>query len=119
MLSLFVNKNSYGLSGDVYAQVDVYDFDLRDVDVEIIVEEDVVNRDINDDQPADNPTGLGMTLQEKITSLPQEQQSQVLLAFNGITGSFWTANSGVIVNGKLVTKPKGVKGLFQTKYFSN
>ncbi|MDO8535731.1 MAG: aldo/keto reductase, partial [Candidatus Omnitrophota bacterium] len=87
--------------------------DLDKVEVKNLVEKGTVERDFIDNPVSEGDAdGMGKTIKEMIESAPEAKDA--LLAFNGITGGFWEANSAVIVDGELIAKSS--RGTFQDKY---
>jgi hypothetical protein len=110
-----ITKESFSLQSGSYAKVDVFKISPQGVKIDIVTQPDMVSRDLKE-KPlnAENLDGFGQTLMEFIDS--RADKGKILFAFNGVQGNFWTAESGVIINGHLIMKPKGVKALFQDEY---
>ncbi|MEI8012476.1 MAG: methyltransferase domain-containing protein [Candidatus Omnitrophota bacterium] len=100
------------LEGPNYATIHNYTIDPDSVKIKIITQPDVVSRDfIERPVEPDKLDGLGKTIDQVVGSSPDKES--ILLAFNGVQGNFWTADSGVIVDGRLIIKPAGVRAIFQ------
>ena len=84
--------------------------DPLEVDVRVSVEPEMVDRDLVDDPVAKRKEGAGRSIQEFVKDANTPIQKDVLMAFNGITGNYYEANSAVLLDGKLIIKGKRADG---------
>jgi|GEM_PF-2319898 len=88
----------------------------QEVDVEVSVEQEMVNRDLEDDPVAKRKEGAGRSVEEFVNDPVTSRREDILMTFNGITGNYYEANSAVLKDGKFIVKGNGAKGVGQKVY---
>ena len=76
------------------------------------VDNGVLNRDFTEEFNYDSP-GMGLTLSQFINQ--KTDKKRLLAAFNGAQ-PHWESILLHVINGRLITKPYGLKGLGQEDY---